>query len=149
MKKDYIRQVKNELSLSSKQKKEIIRDLEEAFASALEHGETELQVVERLGSPDDFAANIHEQLGVRPVIGRKKKRLLQATAAAALSALLFSLSLLIKAARAPHNVIGQADAMTAIRVEGAVADPAMLLALAGGAALAVFVVLAVRSVRKK
>ena len=147
MKKDYIRQVKNELSLSSKQKKEIIRDLEEAFASALEHGETELQVVERLGSPDDFAANIHEQLGVRPVIGRKKKRLLQATAAAALSALLFSLSLLIKAARAPH-VIGQADAMTAIQVRGGL-DPAWILAGLGTAAILAAAWLTVRAVRRR
>ena len=34
------------------------------FASALEHGETEQQVIERLGTPKEFAENTAEQLGI-------------------------------------------------------------------------------------
>ena len=64
MKQDYIRQVKKALIVSGKKKSEIVRDLQEAFASALEHGETEQQVIERLGSPNHFADSIHEQLGI-------------------------------------------------------------------------------------
>ena len=50
MKEQYIKQVEKELSLTRKAKKEVVRDLNEVFASALEHGETEQQVIERLGT---------------------------------------------------------------------------------------------------
>ena len=43
MKEQYIKQVEKELSLPHKAKKEVVRDLNEVFASALEHGETEQQ----------------------------------------------------------------------------------------------------------
>ena len=50
MKEQYIKQVEKELSLPHKAKKEVVRDLNEVFASALEHGETEQQVIQRLGT---------------------------------------------------------------------------------------------------
>ena len=55
MKEQYIKQVEKELHLSRKEKIEVLRDLNEIFASAVEHGETEQQVIERLGTPKDFA----------------------------------------------------------------------------------------------
>ena len=61
MKEQYIKQVEKELSLTRKAKKEVVRDLNEVFASALEHGETEQQVIERLGTPKEFAENTAEQ----------------------------------------------------------------------------------------
>lgn len=54
MRENYIKQVKKGLAVSRKQEKEVIRDLNEAFASALEHGETEQQVIERLGRSKRF-----------------------------------------------------------------------------------------------
>ena len=48
MKEQYIKQVEKELNLSRKAKTEVVRDLNEIFASATEHGETEQQVIERL-----------------------------------------------------------------------------------------------------
>ena len=50
MKEQYIKQVEKELSLTRKAKKEVVRDLNEVFASALEHGETEQQVIERVAA---------------------------------------------------------------------------------------------------
>ena len=47
MKEQYIKQVEKELSLPRKMKKEVVRDLNEVFASAMEHGETEQQVIQR------------------------------------------------------------------------------------------------------
>ena len=64
MKEQYIKQVEKELCLPRKEKKEVVRDLNEVFASALEHGETEQQVIERLGTPKEFAENTAEQLGI-------------------------------------------------------------------------------------
>lgn len=60
----YIKQVKKSLNISHKIKAEILRNLEEAFASAAEHGETEQQVMDRLGTPEEFAESIQEQLGL-------------------------------------------------------------------------------------
>ena len=55
MKEQYMKQVEKELNLSRKAKAEVVRDLNEIFASAAEHGETEQQVIERLGTPKAFA----------------------------------------------------------------------------------------------
>lgn len=71
MKETYIRQVKQALLLPKKKKEAIARDLREAFACALEHGETEQQVIERLGSPAEFARGVQEQLGTNPARGQK------------------------------------------------------------------------------
>ena len=62
MKKNYIRRVKLELNVPHKKKKEIIRDLEEISASAAEHGETEQDVIDRLGPAEEFAAGMEAQL---------------------------------------------------------------------------------------
>ena len=60
----------------------------------------------------------------------------------------FSISFLIKALRVPKNVIGQADSMTSIEVEGIAFDPMLFFALLGIAALAVVIILAIQYIRK-
>ena len=60
MKEQYIKQVEKELSLPRKMKKEVVRDLNEVFASAMEHGETEQQIIQRLGTPKEFADSTAE-----------------------------------------------------------------------------------------
>ncbi|WP_418324795.1 DUF1700 domain-containing protein [Ruminococcus sp.] len=149
MRENYIKQVKKGLAVSRKQKKEVIRDLNEAFSSALEHGETEQQVIERLGSPKDFADNIHEQLGIDCIARQKRKKLLHITIAAVIAVMAFFVSFLIKALRVPKNVIGQADTMTSIQVEGTAIDPMIFFTLLGIVALVVVITLVVRYIRKK
>ena len=56
MKDAYIKKVKKSLMIPASKRKAVLRDLEEAFASAAEHGETEQQVIARLGTPEQFAA---------------------------------------------------------------------------------------------
>ena len=149
MKEKYIKQVNSELAVSKKQKKEVIRDLNEVFTSALEHGETEQQVIERLGSPKDFADNIHEQLGIDCIARQRRKQLLHITIAAVIAVMTFFISFLIKALRVPQNVIGQADIMTSIKVEGVAIDPMILFSLLGIVAVVVVIVLAVRYILRK
>ena len=149
MKEKYIKQVNSELAVSKKQKKEVIRDLNEVFTSALEHGETEQQVIERLGSPKDFADNIHEQLGIDCIARQRRKKLLHITIAAVIAVMTFFISFLIKALRVPQNVIGQADTMTSITVEGVAIDPMILFSLLGIVAVVVVIVLAVRYILRK
>ena len=62
MKEQYIKQVEKELSLPRKMKKEVVRDLNEVFASAMEHGETEQQIIQRLGTPKEFADRTADRL---------------------------------------------------------------------------------------
>ena len=63
MKEQYIKQVEKALHVPCKAKREIVRDLNEIFASAAEHGETEQQVVQRLVAPREFADCAAEPFG--------------------------------------------------------------------------------------
>ena len=71
MKEQYIKQVEKELSLPRKMKKEVVRDLNEVFASAMEHGETEQQIIQRLGTPKEFADSTAEQFGIDNTTSKK------------------------------------------------------------------------------
>ena len=147
MRERYIRQVKKALMLSRRKTAEIVRDLQEAFASASEHGESDQQVMERLGTPEDFAASVHEQLGINCEERKEhRKRLLVVMA---LMAAFVSLSAAIHFLRKPANVIGQAEAMTSIQVSGAGIDPAVIFCRLGLAAVFITVIFIVKSIRKK
>ena len=76
MKEQYIKQVEKELSLPRKMKKEVVRDLNEVFASAMEHGETEQQIIQRLGTPKEFADSTAEQFGIDNASSKKRKGIL-------------------------------------------------------------------------
>ena len=149
MKENYIKRVKSELVVSKKQKKEVVRDLNEAFASALEHGETEQQVMERLGNPKDFANNIHEQLGTNRLVKQQRKKRVFIRITSMVSFLSFSLSILLHARKGPQNIIGQADAMTSIKIEGSAIDPTIFFMSLGVAALVVGIFLTIRYIRNK
>ena len=125
MKEQYIKQVEKELSLPHKAKKEVVRDLNEVFASALEHGETEQQVIQRLGTPKEFADSTAEQFGV------------------------FSIYAVTRLGKAPEGAIGQADATTNIQIESALGFDVLQIILAVGFAAAVIaVLLIIRTIHK-
>lgn len=136
MKQQYIRRVKKALNLPRKQKAEVLRDLDEAFASALEHGETERQVIERLGTPDEFAGSIHEQLGIACPDRRGRKRRICIALTALVSAIAFAIAFFIRAERPAQNIIGQADAMTNMQIVGSGVDMFWLMIALGCIALA-------------
>ena len=58
----YIRLVSRNIKVSKRRKREIISDLEELFELAERNGESEEQVIERLGEPEMFAMNCVESL---------------------------------------------------------------------------------------
>lgn len=136
MKEQYIEQVKKRLTFSCKQKEEIVRDLYEAFASALEHGQTEQQVIERLGSPTEFVREIEEQLGVdRATQSRRKNTLYTSISCIIAIASLVAYSV-ARAAGGPANTIGFARGSTNITVNGAF-DITILFLIVGVIALIV------------
>ncbi len=136
MKQQYIRRVKKALNLPREQKAEVLRDLDEAFASALEHGETERQVIERLGTPDEFADSIHEQLGIACPDRRGRKRKICIALTALVSAIAFAIAFFMRAERPAQNIIGQADAMTNMQIVGSGVDMFWLMIALGCIALA-------------
>ena len=136
MKKQYIRQVRKDLHIPRSAKTEVVRDLQEIFASAAEHGESEQQVAERLGTPREFADRTAEQFGFDSAARRRRNRLIQ-----------IAISLAAAAQRVPPGAIGQADAMTNIRIEGAGFDVTLLLLTAGILAAAFAILQLVRAAR--
>lgn len=146
MKKQYIRQVRKDLHIPRSAKAEVVRDLQEIFASAAEHGESEQQVAERLGTPREFADRTAEQFGFDPAARRRQNRLLQIAISLAVAAA-FALYAAAAAQRVPPGAIGQADAMTNIRVEGAGFDVTLLLLAAGILAAAFAILQLIRAAR--
>lgn len=142
MKEQYIKQVEKELSLPHKAKKEVVRDLNEVFASALEHGETEQQVIQRLGTPKEFADSTAEQFGIDNASSKKRKGIISALVA-------FSIYAVTRLGKAPEGAIGQADATTNIQIESALGFDVLQIILAVGFAAAVIaVLLIIRTIHK-
>ena len=149
MKEQYIKQVEKEVHLSRKAKTEVVRDLNEIFASAVEHGETEHQVIERLGTPKDFADSTAEQFGIDNTASQKRKGIISSVAALLVAVASFVIYTTTKNGTAPNGAIGQADAMTNIQVEGAFGFDALQIILVVGVVAAVYAVIQIiRTVRK-
>ena len=89
------------------------------FDSATEHGETEEQVIDRLGTPKDFVENIEETAGLnRAQYRRRRKKLIWICCLFGIALFCFITGLIASNPVLPDNVIGQADAMTLITVNG-------------------------------
>jgi len=147
MKEQYIKQVEKELSLTRKAKKEVVRDLNEVFASALEHGEQ--QVIERLGTPKEFAENTAEQLGIDSAAPQKRKGIISSVAALVVAVAAFVIYATTQSGKVPDGAIGQADAMTNIQVEGAFGfDASQIILAVGVIAVTIAIIQIIRTVRK-
>ncbi len=149
MKEQYIKRVEKELNLSRKAKKEVVRDLNEIFASAMEHGETEQQVIERLGSPKEFADGTAEPFGVDNAARQKGKGIVSGIGALVIAVAAFVGYAATKYGRAPEGAIGQADAMTNIQVEGIAGFNVSQIFLITGAIAAVFTVIQIIRIARK
>ena len=149
MRESYIRQVKKALMLSRKKKAEIMRDLQEAFVSASEHGETDQQVIDRLGTPEDFVASIHEQFGINSEEVEKRRNRSHIGIALIIALAAFAISAAIHFSKTPPNTIGQADAMTSIQISGTGIDFAVLFLALGLIAVLIMVILVVKNIRKR
>ena len=127
MKETYIKKVRRALLCSAKQKREIVRDLEEIFSSAAEHGESQAEVIARLGAPQDYARAMEESLGTdRKAILRR--RALCAMIPPALLAPVFWLLYRIArpfsySEKMSVGIIGGADGPTSILITTSPASP--------------------------
>lgn len=147
MREKYIKQVQKELHIPYKAKKEVVRDLNEIFASALENGETEQQVIERLGSPKEFAESTAEQLGIDITALRKQKGGILGILALVIAVIAFVIYGTTRAEDVEPGAIGQADAMTNIQIAGGF-DVSMLILVIGVVATIFAVIQIIRYVNK-
>ena len=149
MKEQYIKQVEKELSLPRKMKKEVVRDLNEVFASAMEHGETEQQIIQRLGTPKEFADSTAEQFGIDNTKSKKRNGIISTLAALVIAVAAFSVYAVTQSGKVPEGAIGQADATTNIQIEGAFAfDISQILLAIGFAATAIALLLIIKKKKK-
>ena len=148
MKEQYIKQVEKELNLSRKAKTEVVRDLNEIFASATEHGETEQQVIERLGTPKEFADNTAEQFGIDNSAPQKRKGIISSVTSLVVAVVAFVIYVTAKSDKVPDGAIGQADAITNIQVEGTFGfDASQVILVVGIIAVTFAVIQIIRTVR--
>ena len=150
MKEKYIKQVEKELHIPHKAKKEVIRDLNEIFVSALENGETEQQVIDRLGNPKEFAESTAEQLGFDITVLHKQKKIISSIVTLVIAAIAFIIYGTIRAGRIESGTIGQADAMTNIQIAGGFRiDISLIILLIGIIASIIAVIQIIRTINKK
>ncbi len=149
MKEQYMKQAEKELHLPRKVRKDIIRDLNEIFASALENGETEQQVINRLGTPKEFAASITEQLGIDFAASEKRGEIIASIIVLAFAVVALVIYCAAQIGNVPRGAIGQADAMTNLKIGGTFGMDisAALLVIGIGAAVAA-VIQIIRSIGK-
>lgn len=149
MKEQYIRQVEKELSIPHTAKKEVLRDLHEVFASAMEHGETEQQIIQRLGTPKEFADSTAEQFGIDNAVSKKRKGIISACIAFVIAAVTFSIYAVTQFGTLPEGAIGQADATTNIQIEGAFPfDISKIILTIGIVASLIGILLIIQTIRK-
>ena len=148
MKERYIRQVQKHLRLPRKAKTDVLRDLEEAFASAAEHCETEAQVIERLGTPESFAESIHEQLGIDSA-GKEAGKTAVLIFSVLICAAAFSAAFFIHVSRPAPNIIGQAVSVTGIQIIGDGIDVFRILIFVGCLALLAAISVILRGIHHK
>lgn len=121
MKNSYISRVRRKLTLPHGKKKEVMRDLEDIFATAKDRGEGEAETISRLGAPDEYVKETEAAFGVDGARLRRKRLAAVAFAFAfvAVVALAFGVAAGYGAQRIPEGAIGYAETMTDIEVEGA------------------------------
>ncbi len=142
----YIRRVKRALTLPRRQKAEILRDLSEIFTSAREHGESDAQIIARLGTPELFAREAQATFGCEYACRRAAVE--WALAAMLILTALFMLLLLALSRPADPSIIGGADAMTAIAVSSPV-NARLIETIIGIAAFTAAMLLMLRRILKR
>ncbi|MBR6790103.1 MAG: sodium ion-translocating decarboxylase subunit beta [Oscillospiraceae bacterium] len=150
MKKKYLKKVKS--LLPRRLRAEVLRDLEEIFDSAAEHGETAEEVADRLGCPCDFAREAALQLGTDLDKRKKKRRIASVLVSGILAVILGFLHMIIRLKRehaASIGIIGGADGPTAIFISGPGIDLSSLLLPAAIIAAFVCVLLLGGHLKKK
>ena len=111
------------------------------------HGETEQQVIERLGTPQEFANSTAEQFGIDNSVPKKRKWIISSVISLVVAIVAFLIYATAKSGKVPEGAIGQADAMTNIQVNGDfIFDASQIILLVGIIAFAFATIQIIRAV---
>ena len=106
-------------------------------------------IIQRLGTPKEFADSAAEQFGIDNASSKKRKGIISALVALIVAVVAFSIYAVTRLGKAPEGAIGQADATTNIQIESALGFDVLQIILAVGFAAAVIaVLLIIRTIHK-
>ena len=106
-------------------------------------------IIQRLGTPKEFADSTAEQFGIDNASSKKRKGIISALVALIVAVVAFSIYAVTRLGKAPEGAIGQADATTNIQIESALGFDVLQIILAVGFAAAVIaVLLIIRTIHK-
>ena len=93
---------------------------------------SEQQVIERLGTPQEFANSTAEQFGIDNSVPKKRKWIISSVISLVVAIVAFLIYATAKSGKVPEGAIGQADAMTNIQVNGDfIFDASQIILLVG------------------
>lgn len=140
LEKEYIKRFRRSLSVPSRRKKEILRDVTELFHTAREHGEEAHDVISRLGTPETFAKSLSEPFQKSRKRSKHPVRTVLLLLVGIICICAYSFSLI---PFYPSNAIGHADSETAVTIVSDF-DPLLLLLLCGSICLIAGIISAIQ-----
>lgn len=119
LKDKFKQEVRKNLVIYGKRKREILFDLDEIFEQAKELGESEETLISRLGSGKEYAYAIQRELGIDADAKKRTQTIIAIITVLAIFAIALTLCLVIKGGMPPSDSIGFADGSTQIEIVGA------------------------------
>lgn len=119
-KEKYIKSVKRKLNVPDDLKTSVLEELREAFDSAKEHGESENDLINRLGTPKEFVNDVIKNADLtdeQKKCIKQRKNIIKVIIAFIIAAVVFT-GYYIYQRMSMGNVIGYANGSTNIQVIG-------------------------------
>ena len=128
-KEKYIKSVKRKLNVPNDLKISVLEELREAFDSANEHGESENDLINRLGTPKEFVNDVIKNADLtdeQKKCIKQRKNIIKVIIAFIIAAAAFTGYYIYKR-MSMGNVIGYANSSTNIQVMGGSVDIVLIL----------------------
>lgn len=132
-KEKYIKAVKRKLNVPDDLKSSVLEELSETFDSAKEHGESESNLIKRLGTPKEFVKDVIKSADLtseQKKCIKQRKNIIRVIIAFIIAAAAFTGYFIFRRV-SMSNVIGYADSSTNIQVMGGFGNILLILFYAG------------------
>lgn len=132
-KEKYIKAVKRNLNVPDDLKSSVLEELSETFDSAKEHGESESDLIKRLGTPKEFVKDVIKSADLtseQKKYIKQRKNIIRVIIAFIIAAAAFTGYFIFRRV-SMSNVIGYADSSTNIQVMGEFGNILLILFYAG------------------
>lgn len=132
-KEKYIKAVKRNLNVPDDLKSSVLEELSETFDLAKEHGESESDLIKRLGTPKEFVKDVIKSADLtseQKKCIKQRKNIIRVIIAFIIAAAAFTGYFIFRRV-SMSNVIGYADSSTNIQVMGEFGNILLILFYAG------------------